>query len=1186
MPTSNLPDSVGTKKLNIFGLKGEKGDTGPQGPRGLQGEAGPQGPKGDTGPQGERGLQGIQGPKGDSFAITKVYASVADMNADHAGTDVKVGQFVMIDTGSVEDADTGKMYCKSDSAYTFITDLSGSQGIQGPQGPQGVKGDKGDTGPQGPKGDKGDKGDPGQNGAEGPQGPKGDTGETGPQGAQGLKGDKGDTGAQGPQGETGPQGPKGDTGEQGPKGDTGAAFTYADFTEEQLAALKGEKGDKGDTGPQGLEGVRGERGPQGIQGETGPQGPKGDTGDIGPQGIQGETGLKGDAGPQGPQGVKGDPLTYDELTAEQKEDLVSKSADAVFADERFTSVESKVDDLASGGQSDWSENNPSSTSYIKNRIGGYVEEIDLLDVTQNGSGWRYYNDVILSDVVSCSVTIDAETYELPVTRSAIDGIYFYVGNPHYNNTSEEDNGLPFCIVWYIVESELAVYYDDNGSNAEHTIKLIGRKISKISSDLVEHHQSDYLEIDKYSHSYIKNRIGGYYNIDNGVAYFDGTITTDSNGWLSQVVLEEPIKTTGFIPGHPYLVIFDGAEYQCEAANIGDYPDVYIGNASLIDVGDDTGEPFIIITYGESLPHFMYCELGTTPGDHTLQILGPEFIKFPKWAIDAPDIQTDTEMSDTSENAVQNKAIKAYVDDNVNGLFKPKAMISGEYEVINLNVVDESYYADIAGELMATGEERGPFVEGETYTVIFDGVTYTCTAWQGPNYGYWIGNYGVFNGTTGTGEIYGDYPFCIVTAGPVDVEVYPTTLLTLYASSYGRHTLSVYRHGVTGLADWNENDSTSPSYIHNRIGGYKKPFPILDVTVSGDIGSYPEFIRYEGVSLDDADRYTIVFDGVPYECAVMRYDGRAIIGNHLFIYNDINVDLPCGAYSPTGDARETEGDYISLWHNQDTSVPHTVQILLDQIVKIPAELLDLPQSGVSTWNDLTDRPFYAGEPVLTETLPSTELTFELEYEDNPYVFIGSVSEEQFALYNQQWLNAVITWDGVEYVCEPVVVAGVKAIGDSSLMTGGPSTGEPFFGACLDLGDGQMIMLYDVATVAPEGTAAGHTVTHTVRIQLNFPEIKKINEAYLPELHAYPLVYNMPTLDPETYYLFDTVSSLDVKLNDPDDNMAHEFCFEFVAAEDFTGLTITPEPIWSGSHDVVPGKTHQVSILRGIGVMICA
>ena len=117
----------------------------------------------------------------------------------------------------------------------------------------------------------------------------------------------GQQGPKGDQGETGPQGPKGDQGEtgpQGPKGDTGDAFTYADFTPEQLKELtgpQGPKGDQGETGAQGPQGDQGETGPQGDQGETGPQGPKGDPGDTGPQGP------KGDPGETGPQGPKGDP---------------------------------------------------------------------------------------------------------------------------------------------------------------------------------------------------------------------------------------------------------------------------------------------------------------------------------------------------------------------------------------------------------------------------------------------------------------------------------------------------------------------------------------------------------------------------------------------------------------------------------------------------------------------------------------------------------------------------------------------------------------------------------------------------------------------------------------------------------------------------------------------------------------
>lgn len=55
-------------------------------------------------------------------------------------------------------------------------------------------------------------------------------------------------------GEKGEKGDKGDKGDsiKGDKGDKGDAFTYEDFTPEQLASLKGEKGDKGDDGINGV----------------------------------------------------------------------------------------------------------------------------------------------------------------------------------------------------------------------------------------------------------------------------------------------------------------------------------------------------------------------------------------------------------------------------------------------------------------------------------------------------------------------------------------------------------------------------------------------------------------------------------------------------------------------------------------------------------------------------------------------------------------------------------------------------------------------------------------------------------------------------------------------------------------------------------------------------------------------
>ena len=97
----------------------------------------------------------------------------------------------------------------------------------------------------------------------------------------------------------------------GEKGDTGDAFTYDDFTPEQLAGLKGETGDTGPAGPKGDTGNKGETGATGEKGDTGA---KGDTGDTGPAGNTGPAGATGDTGATGVgTTIKGSYNTYQEL---------------------------------------------------------------------------------------------------------------------------------------------------------------------------------------------------------------------------------------------------------------------------------------------------------------------------------------------------------------------------------------------------------------------------------------------------------------------------------------------------------------------------------------------------------------------------------------------------------------------------------------------------------------------------------------------------------------------------------------------------------------------------------------------------------------------------------------------------------------------------------------------------------
>lgn len=93
-----------------------------------------------------------KGDKGDRFSISKVYASIAAMNADYSNSALKEGDFVLINTGSVDDEDNAKLYVKGTQQFEFLVDLSGAKGATGPQGPQGDQGERGLDGEQGEPG--------------------------------------------------------------------------------------------------------------------------------------------------------------------------------------------------------------------------------------------------------------------------------------------------------------------------------------------------------------------------------------------------------------------------------------------------------------------------------------------------------------------------------------------------------------------------------------------------------------------------------------------------------------------------------------------------------------------------------------------------------------------------------------------------------------------------------------------------------------------------------------------------------------------------------------------------------------------------------------------------------------------------------------------------------------------------
>nr|DAV68279.1 MAG TPA: tail collar fiber protein [Caudoviricetes sp.] len=324
---------------------------------------------------------------GDAFTIVKTYPSIQAMEDDYNNPEVKTGQFVMIDTGDVENEEDSRLYLKGDTEWKFISDLSGAQGIQGLSAYQvavqhgfegteaewliSLKGEKGETGP------KGDKGDTGEKGATGERGPQGLQGERGLQGVQGEKGEQGIQGIQGPQGEPGPQGPKGDTGsglnikgeldsesqlpQEGVSGDawliSGNLYVYV-----------GENGNVVSNPKWSNVGS--------IQGPQGPVGPKGEQGEPGPKGEPGANGAPGEQGPKGDpgeKGEKGDPGSDASVTKQNVEavltgDITSHNHDSRYISKSNTSTYTPTTDY-----------HPATKKYVDDTVAA-------VDVTEQISG--------------------------------------------------------------------------------------------------------------------------------------------------------------------------------------------------------------------------------------------------------------------------------------------------------------------------------------------------------------------------------------------------------------------------------------------------------------------------------------------------------------------------------------------------------------------------------------------------------------------------------------------------------------------------------------------------------------------------------------------------------------------------------------------------------------------------------
>ena len=240
-------------------------------------------------------------------------------------------------------------------------------------------------------------------------------------------------------------------GDTGQKGDTGDAFTYEDFTLEQLAGLKGEKGDTGPAGPKGDTGDKGETGKTGSKGDKGETGATGEKGDTGPKGDTGDTGATGDTGPAGPTGatgasgtsvtIKGSYNTYQELiTAHPTGNL----GDSYIVD---------------GSLYVWNGNAWDNIGNIKGDTGPTGPKGDTGQGSDEEAGWKLPVDQILT--TTTLPTGVSAGYRVAIVTSSVMAIKEYDGSSWKTESLDAYSVIPLKhsggIQMYLAKSSGPVY---------------------------------------------------------------------------------------------------------------------------------------------------------------------------------------------------------------------------------------------------------------------------------------------------------------------------------------------------------------------------------------------------------------------------------------------------------------------------------------------------------------------------------------------------------------------------------------------------------------------------------------------------------------------------------------------------------------------------------------------------------
>lgn len=207
-------------------------------------------------------------------------------------------------------------------------------------------------------------------------------------------------------------------------------------------------------------------------------------------------------------------------------------------------------------------------------------------VTLNG------DNIVLGEIYD--VKIDDVLYKvecrdlngMPILGNAT---FIVTGNPNYGDTGE-----PFVIRLNFDTGDIFGITTIEAGNHTISINGLARTIIKIPKMLLPDDigggssvQADWNQNDDTADDYIKNR--PFYDRKASARLLNGMFkfTSDNNLYIAKPAFERDV-----IIGETYTVKFDGRTFRCNVIKINDYW-YALGNLSLINMGENTNEPFVI-----------------------------------------------------------------------------------------------------------------------------------------------------------------------------------------------------------------------------------------------------------------------------------------------------------------------------------------------------------------------------------------------------------------------------------------------------------------------------------------------------------------------------------------------------------------------------------------------------------------